>query len=94
MRFTTNWDRTINERQGIYIDSTPTSVCEDARNRSRRVLSHAANWAYSSTGAKFGHKMHAVVDADQKIQNFTLKPKNLHDVTCAEEVPKDLQRTV
>jgi IS5 family transposase len=64
------------------------------RSRSHQVFASMARWAYSSTGAKFGLKMHVVVGGDQKIRNFVLKPGNLHDVSCAEEVLKNFQGTV
>jgi IS5 family transposase len=45
-----------------------------------------AQWAHSSVSTTFGLKLHIVIDERQKIIGFTLKPGNLHDVTCAEEL--------
>jgi IS5 family transposase len=45
-----------------------------------------AQWTHSSVSTIFGLKLHIVVDERQKIIGFTLKPGNLHDVTCAEEL--------
>jgi hypothetical protein len=77
--------------QKVYIDSTPLPVCEDARNKSHRVFAGAAEWAYSSTGSKFGLKLHLIADEKLKIQNFILTPGSTPDVKCAEEVLKDFR---
>jgi hypothetical protein len=61
------------------------------RSRSHQVFAPMARWAYSSTGAKFGLKMHVIVGGDQKICDFVLKPGNLHEVSCAEEVLKNFR---
>jgi hypothetical protein len=45
-----------------------------------------ANWAHSSVSTTFGLKLHLVLNASQKFVKFSLKPGNLHDVSCAEEV--------
>jgi hypothetical protein len=47
-----------------------------------------------STGAKFGLKIHLVVDSKQEIRNFVLALESMHDVSCAEEVLKNFQGTV
>jgi hypothetical protein len=45
-----------------------------------------ANWAHSSVSTTFGLKLHLVLNASRKFVKFSLKPGNLHDVSCAEEV--------
>jgi IS5 family transposase len=90
----TDGDRSCRKGQKAYIDSTPLPVCENVRSQGHRVFAGMAHWAYSSTGTKFGLKMHLLVDENQKIRNFILKPGNLHDVSCAEEVLKNFRGTV
>jgi IS5 family transposase len=78
----------------VYIDSTPLPVCENVRNKTHRVFAGTAQWAHSSTGAKFGLKLHLLVNENQRIQNFILKPGSMHDVSCAEEVLANFRGTV
>jgi hypothetical protein len=89
---TMTWDFGQNE-QGIHLDSTPFPVCEDARSKTHKVFRGMAQWAYSSTEAKFGLKMHLLVDENQRIKNFVLKPENMHNGGCAEEVLKNFRGT-
>ncbi|MDR1232882.1 MAG: hypothetical protein LBJ75_01285, partial [Puniceicoccales bacterium] len=42
--------------------------------------------AHSSVSTTFGLKLHLVLNASRKFVKFSLKPGNLHDVSCAEEV--------
>jgi hypothetical protein len=42
--------------------------------------------AQPSVSTTFGLKLRIVVEERRKIIGFTLKPGNLHDVTCAEEL--------
>jgi hypothetical protein len=45
-----------------------------------------ANWAHSSISTTFGLKLHLILNASRKFVKFSLKPGNLHDVSCGEEV--------
>jgi IS5 family transposase len=82
------------KNQKVYIDSTPLPVCENVRNKNHRVFGGTAQWAHSSTGTKFGVKLHLIVDEKQRVQNFILKPGSMHDVSCAEEVLKNFRGIV
>jgi IS5 family transposase len=82
------------ENNKVYIDSTPPPVCEDVHSKAHRVFAGMAQWAYSSTGKRFGIKLHLIVNKKRKIQNFILKPGSMHDVSCAEEVLKNFRGTV
>ncbi|MDR1173514.1 MAG: transposase [Puniceicoccales bacterium] len=64
------------------MDSTPLPVCKNVRHRNKNM----AKWAHSSVFTTFGLKLHPVLNASQKFVKFSLKPGNLHDVSCAEEV--------
>lgn len=88
-----DWKESQKE-QKFYIDSTPLPVCEDVRSSSHKVFAGMAQWAHSSTGTKFGLKLHVVVDEKQKIRNFVLTPGAVHDVSCAEKVLKGFKGTV
>ncbi|MDR1232832.1 MAG: transposase, partial [Puniceicoccales bacterium] len=68
------------------IDSTPLPVCKNVRHRNRKTFKNMANWAHSSVSTTFGLKLHLVLNASRKFVKFSLKPGNLHDVSCAEEV--------
>jgi IS5 family transposase len=75
-----------NRGKKFFIDSTPLPVCKNVRQATHRTFRGMAQWAHSSVSTTFGLKLHIVVDERQKIVRFVLKPGNLHDVTCAEEV--------
>ncbi|MDR1438252.1 MAG: transposase [Puniceicoccales bacterium] len=64
------------------------------RSKARGFFGGMARWAYSSTSAKFGLKMHLVVNRKQKIRNFALTPGSVRDVSCAEDVLKNFRETI
>ncbi|MDR1232822.1 MAG: IS982 family transposase [Puniceicoccales bacterium] len=78
--------RTRRSKGTFCIDSTPLPVCKNVRHRSHKIFKNMAKWAHSSVSTTFGLKLHLVLNARRKFVKFSLKPGNLHDVSCAEEV--------
>jgi hypothetical protein len=52
------------KRQRIYIDSIAFTRLRKCTQKKHRVFRGTAQWAYSSTGAKLGLKMHLFVDGN------------------------------
>jgi hypothetical protein len=70
----------------FYIDSTPLPVCKNVRRENHKTFKNMASESHSSVSTTFGLKLHLVLHASRKFVNFSLKPGNLHDVSCAEDV--------
>jgi hypothetical protein len=62
-----------------FIDSTPLTVCKNARIHSHRVFAGLAERGKTSTGWFFGFKLHLVVNDRGEILAFCLTPGNVDD---------------
>jgi len=62
-----------------FIDSTPLVVCNNLRIQSHRVFSGMAKRGKTSTGWKFGFKLHLVVSHMGELLSFCLTPSNVDD---------------
>jgi Transposase DDE domain len=57
----------LNTRKGemtgiAFVDSTPLAVCHPARAHSHQVFENQVGWGKSSTGGKFGFKLHLIIN--------------------------------
>jgi len=64
----------------FYIDATPLPVCKLVRSRQHVTTRSLATYGYSSTGAFYGLKLHAVIDETKNLGAFAVSPGNVHDV--------------
>ena len=62
-----------------FIDSTPLVVCNNLRIESHRVFSGIAKRGKTSTGWKFGFKLHLVINHLGELLSFCLTPGNRDD---------------
>lgn len=62
-----------------FIDSTPLVVCNNLRIQSHRVFSGMAKRGKTSTGWKFGFKLHLVINHLGELLSFCLTPGNRDD---------------
>lgn len=68
------------EQSGIaFVDSTPLEVCHAARAHSHKVFKTQAGWGKSSTGWKFGFKLHLIINERGELLAFKLTPANTDD---------------
>ncbi|MDR0715773.1 MAG: transposase [Puniceicoccales bacterium] len=70
------------------------SPMQNASHWNHKTFKNMANWTHSSISTAFGLKLHLVPDASRKFVRFSLKPGNLHDVACMEEVLAGCMGTV
>ncbi len=72
--------RCMGQQTGLaFIDSTPLVVCNNLRIRSHRVFSGMAKRGKTSTGWKFGFKLHLVINHMGELLSFCLTPGNRDD---------------
>ena len=74
----------LNTRRGeitgiAFIDSTPIEVCHPARVHAHKVFTHQVGWGKSSTGWKFGFKLHLLINERGELLAFKLTPANTDD---------------
>lgn len=74
----------LNTRRGeitgiAFIDSTPIEVCHPARVHAHKVFKHQVGWGKSSTGWKFGFKLHLIINERGELLAFKLTPANTDD---------------
>lgn len=74
----------LNTRRGemtgiAFVDSTPIEVCHPARAHSHQVFKHQVGWGKSSTGWKFGFKLHLIINEYGELLAFKLTPANTDD---------------
>lgn len=74
----------LNSRKGditgiAFVDSTPLEVCHPARAHGHKVFNHHARWGKSSTGWKFGFKLHLIINDRGELLAFKLTPANTDD---------------
>jgi hypothetical protein len=62
-----------------FVDSTPIEVCHSARAHAHRVFQHQVGWGKSSTGWKFGFKLHLIINEHGELLAFKLTPANIDD---------------
>ncbi|MBW4524325.1 MAG: IS982 family transposase [Phormidium tanganyikae FI6-MK23] len=68
------------EMTGIaFVDSTPLEVCHPARAHSHKVFKHQVGWGKSSTGWKYGFKLHLIINEQGELLAFKLTPANTDD---------------
>jgi hypothetical protein len=68
------------EMTGInFVDSTPIEVCHPARAHSHKVFKSQVGWGKSSTGWKFGFKLHLIINEQGELLAFKLTPANTDD---------------
>lgn len=85
----------LNTRKGemtgiAYIDSTPLEVCHPARARGHKVFQNLVGWGKSSTGWKFGFKLHLVINERGELLAFKLTPGNVDDRKPVPDMTQDL----
>lgn len=74
----------LNTRRGevtgiAFVDSTPLEVCHPARAHAYKVFKHQVGWGKSSTGWKFGFKLHLIINERGELLAFKLTPANTDD---------------
>lgn len=62
-----------------FIDATPITVCHNLRIASHRVFNGMAKRGKTSTGWKFGFKLHLIINHLGELLSFTLTPGNTDD---------------
>ncbi len=62
-----------------FVDSTPIQVCHPARAQAHKVFKHQVGWGKSSTGWKFGFKLHLIINQPGELLSFKLTPANTDD---------------
>jgi hypothetical protein len=79
------------EMTGIaFVDSTPIQVCHPARAHAHKVFKHQVGWGKSSTGWKFGFKLHLIINEHGELLAFKLTPANTDDRKPVPEMTQDL----
>ena len=74
----------LNSRRGemtgiAFVDSTPIEICYPARAHAHKVFKHQVGWGKSSTGWKFGFKLHLIINEQGELLAFKLTPANTDD---------------
>jgi hypothetical protein len=85
----------VNTRKGEHtgialIDSTPLEVCHPARAHAHKVFKHHVGWGKSSTGWKFGFKLHLIINDRGELLAFKLTPANTDDRKPAPEMAQGI----
>ncbi len=85
----------LNTRRGemtgiAFVDSTPIEVCHPARAHAHRVFQHQVGWGRSSTGWKFGFKLHLIINERGELLAFKLTPANTDDRKPVPEMTQGL----
>jgi len=62
-----------------FVDSTPIVVCDNHRIHNHKVFKGLAKRGKSSTGWKFGFKLHLVINHLGELLSFCLTPANVDD---------------
>ena len=73
-----------------FIDSTPLTVCHNARIHQHRVFAGLAQRGKSSTGWFFGFKLHVVFNDHGELLDFMLTAGNVHDLKALPRLAKRL----
>ncbi|MBD2328610.1 IS982 family transposase [Alkalinema sp. FACHB-956] len=73
-----------------FIDSTPLEVCLPARAHAHKVFKDLVGWGKSSTGWKFGFKLHLIINERGELLAFKLTPANTDDRQPVPEMTQDL----
>lgn len=82
------------ESEGFFIiDSTPFSVCGEARHRHSRLFRGNVAWAFTSTKKIFGFKLHAVIDESGNVVKFCITNGSVSDSTAAMPLLQSLSGT-
>ncbi|MTI11555.1 IS982 family transposase, partial [Sansalvadorimonas verongulae] len=70
----------LGEQTGLsFVDSTPIVVCDNHRINSHRVFQGMAKRGKTSTGWKFGFKLHLVINHLGELLSFCLTPGHVDD---------------
>jgi len=85
----------LNTRKGevtgiAFIDSTPIEVCHPCRARQHKVFKQQVGWSKSSTGWKYGFKLHLIINDQGELLAFKLTPANTDDRKPVPEMTQDL----
>ena len=85
----------LNTRRGemtgiAFVDSTPLEVCHPARAHAHKVFKHQVGWGKSSTGWKFGFKLHLIINEHGELLAFKLTPANTDDRKPVPEMTQGL----
>jgi IS5 family transposase len=85
----------LNTRKGevtgiALIDSTPIEGCHPCRARQHQVFQQQVGWSKSSTGWKFGFKLHLIINDQGQLLAFKLTPANTDDRKPVPEMTQDL----
>lgn len=79
------------EMRGIaFVDSTPLEVCHPARAHAHKVFQNQVAWGKSSTGWKFGFKLHLIINDQGALLAFKLTPANTDDRQPVPEMTQNL----
>jgi Transposase DDE domain len=79
------------EMTGIaFVDSTPLEVCHPARAHAHKVFEHQVGWGKSSTGWKYGFKLHLIINERGELLAFKLTTANTDDRVPVPEMTQDL----
>ena len=73
-----------------FIDSTPLEVGHPARAHAYKVFKHQVGWGKSSTGWKFGFKLHLIINERGELLAFKLTPANTDDRKPLSQMTQDL----
>lgn len=83
--------RCMGQSTGLaFIDSTPLVVCNNLRIRSHRVFAGMAQRGKTSTGWKFGFKLHLVINHLGELLSFCLTPGNTDDRKPVPDLVSDM----
>lgn len=85
----------LNSRKGevtgiAFVDSTPLEVCHPARAHAHKVFQHQVGWGKTSTGWKYGFKLHLIINERGELLAFKLTPANTDDRKPVPEMSQDL----
>lgn len=75
------------------VDSKPLPVCKFRRHKRPRAISEAST-GFSTQGAVYGFKLHALTTPDGLIVKFAITPAHEADVTVARALLTDSERSV
>ncbi len=79
------------EMTGIaFIDSTPLEVCHPARAHAHNVFQNLVGWGKSSTGWKFGFKLHLIINDQGERLAFKLTHAHTEHRQPVPEMTQDL----
>lgn len=85
----------LNSRKGevtgiAFVDSTPLEVCHPARAHAHKVFQHQVGMGKSSTGWKYGFKLHLIINERGELLAFKLTPTNTDECKPLPEMSQDL----